>query len=220
MNKDIFPLFSSDIVRYKIDPNSYDKQGIIDTLTENYIQSPYRNKFDEISDLHHTYNDWDNGDFKEVDPSSIVPCYQKVIEDFFEGHHYSQPIKWRYEIENFTAMKGNQHMDTHSHVGIVNKHVVMFSCIHYIRYIPGQAETVFVNPISSPAFGFIYGDYSKKLVKTHENSTYFGKFSLKIQEDDFIIFPSYLEHFVKPGKNTEDLRMTSVVNIQVERECL
>ena len=219
MNKEIFPLFSSDVTRYKIDPNSYDKQGIIDTLTENYNKSPYRNKFDKTSDLHHTYKDWDNRDFKEVDPSSILPCYQKTIEDFFEGQHYSQPIKWNYEIENFTAMKGEQHMNRHSHVGISNNKDTMFSCIHYIRYVPGQAKTIFLNPLMNPTFGFVYGNYSKKIDNSyHENSNYFGKFSLKTQEDDFIIFPAYLEHYVKPGENTEDLRMTAVVNIQVERE--
>jgi hypothetical protein len=219
MNKEIFPLFASTITRYKIDPNSYDKQGIIDTLTENYNKAPYRNKFDKTSDLHHTYKDWNNKDFKEVDATSLIPCYQKVIEDFFEGQHYNKPIKWNYQIENFTTMKGEQHMEKHAHVGMNNKSDSMFSCIHYIRYVPGQAETVFINPISSPSFSFMYGDYGKKLDEAyHENSNYFVKLSLKTQEDDFIIFPAYLEHYVRPGENTEDLRMSVVINIQVERE--
>jgi hypothetical protein len=219
MNNEIFPLFSSDVVRYKIDPNSYDKQGIIDTLTQNYNQTPYRNKWDKFSDLHHTYDDWDNKEFKEVNSSSLIPCYQKVIEDFFEGQYYNKPIKWNYQIENLTAMKGEQHMDRHSHVGINDKQVLMFSCIHYIQYVPGQAKTIFLNPLMNPTFGFVYGNYEKKLDNTYyENSNYFGKFSLKIQEDDFIIFPAYLEHCVSPGENTEDLRMSAVVNIQVEKD--
>jgi hypothetical protein len=219
MNKEIFPLFASTVTRYKIDPNSYDKQSIIDTLTENYDKSPYRNKFDKSSNLHHTYKDWDNKDFKEVDPSSILPCYQKIIEDFFEGQHYNKPIKWNYQIENLTAMKGEQHMEKHAHVGINNKHNTMFSCIHYIRYVPGQARTIFVNPLMTTTFSFMYRDYRKKLDEAyHENSNYFGKFLIETQEDDFIIFPSYLEHYVAPGENTEDLRMTAVINIQVERD--
>jgi hypothetical protein len=219
MNKEIFPLFSSDVTRYKIDPNSYDKQGIIDTLTENYNKSPYRNKFDKSSNLHHTYKDWDNKDFKEVDPSSILPCYQKILEDFLEGQYYNKPIKWNYQIENLTAMKGKQHMEKHAHIGIVNKQDTMFSCIHYIRYVSSQAKTVFVNPLNTPTFGYVYSAYRKKLDETyHNNSNYFGEFSIETQEDDFIIFPAYLQHYVKPGENTEDLRMTAVVNIQVERE--
>jgi hypothetical protein len=219
MNKEIFPLFSSDVTRYKIDPNSYDKQGIIDTLTENYNKSPYRNKFDILSNLHHTYDDWNNEDFKEVDPTSLIPSYQKVIEDFFEGQHYNKPIKWHYEIENFTAMKGEQHMDKHTHIGFDDKKDNMFSCIHYIRYVPGQARTIFVNPLMTPTFGFMYRDYTKKLDRTWpENSNYIDTFSIETREDDFIIFPAYLEHYVKPGENTEDLRMTSVINVYVERE--
>jgi hypothetical protein len=219
MNKEIFPLFSSDVTRYKIDPNSYDKQGIIDTLTENYNKSPYRNKFDKSSNLHHTYNDRGNKDFKEVDPSSILPCYQKVLEDFLEGHHFNKDIRWRYDVENITAMKGEQHMEKHAHVGINNEHNSMFSCIHYIRYVPGQARTIFVNPLMTPTFSFMYRDYTKKLDRTWpENSNYIDTFSIETQEDDFIIFPAYLEHYVKPGENTEDLRMTSVINVYVERE--
>jgi len=219
MNKEIFPLFASTVTRYKIDPNSYDKQGIIDTLTKNYNKSPYRNKFDKSSDIHHTYNDWDNKDFKEVDSSSLHPCYQKVFEDFFEGQYYNKPIKWSYEIQNFTAMSGEQHMDKHTHIGTVDEKDSMFSCIHYIRYEPEQGKTIFANPLSNPYFGYIYKNYRQKLDRTWpENSNYLDSFSLKTQEDDFIIFPSYMEHYVIPGKNTEDLRMTAVVNIQVERD--
>jgi hypothetical protein len=219
MNKDIFPLFSSDVVRYKIDPKLYDKQGIIDILTENYNKAPYRNKWDKFSDLHHTYDDWDNKEFKEVNSSSLIPCYQKVIEDFFEGQYYNKPIKWNYQIENLTAMKGKQYMGKHAHVGMDNKQDCLFSCIHYIKYVPGQAKTIFVNPLMTSTFGFIYGDYKKKLDRTQpDNSNYFSKFSIETQEDDFIIFPAYLEHYVKPGENTEDLRMTAVINIQVERD--
>jgi hypothetical protein len=219
MNKEIFPLFASTVTRYKIDPNSYDKQGIIDTLTENYNKAPYRNKFDKTSDLHHTYKDWDNKDFKKVDPTSIVPCYQKVLEDFLKDHHFNKDIKWRYDIENFTAMKGEQHMQKHAHVGMNNKCDSMFSCIHYIQYVPGQARTIFVNPLMTPTFGFMYKNYTRKLdITWPENSTYMDTFAIETQEDDFIIFPAYLEHYVRPGENTEDLRATSVINIYIDRE--
>ena len=47
-------LFSNDIWKTKISPDTYDKQKLIENIEYNYYLDPHRNLWDKESDIHHT----------------------------------------------------------------------------------------------------------------------------------------------------------------------
>ena len=63
-------MFNVPYWRYKIDPKSYDKKGILSDIEMNYKIDNDRNKWDGKnylhSKLHHSNNDKSNHKFKEI----------------------------------------------------------------------------------------------------------------------------------------------------------
>ena len=59
--------FGMPIWRENIDSKSYNKKEIIDTVTKNYQKNRSRNNWlgvNRVSNLHHTYDDWDNKEYE------------------------------------------------------------------------------------------------------------------------------------------------------------
>ena len=76
-------LFKHNILKYTIDPLSYDKKNILKTITSNYNKQKDRNFFDNMyiasSNLHHSYNDIENKDLPLPDYTSLMPVYESVF---------------------------------------------------------------------------------------------------------------------------------------------
>ena len=100
----------------------------------------------------------------------------------------------------------------HNHIG------ADFSAVHYFKFNPEvHTGTTFINPRSNEVL--YYKNISKplinNLVKTNiEHSLYQEVFTPQVNEGDFIIFPSHLDHVIYKN-NSDDLRVTIAFNFSI-----
>ena len=84
-----------------------------------------------------------------------------------------------------------------------------FSCIHYLKYDPEVHQPVtFVDPLM--------------LIRSHslemDSNYYSERYSPEIREGSLLMFPSYLEHFVKKSDSTLDNpRISIAFNIIIKQ---
>jgi hypothetical protein len=154
-----------------------------------------------------------------IDYSSILPYYKKEYENFVSQynlrlnyhHYYIDEIWYNYYVKN-----SNQEIHQHTHVYPEENKVNIFSAVHFLKINNCHPKITFYNPnILS-----VYDQQSFK-VKSYYNKTdekhsfYYRFFEPDVQQDDFIIFPSFLEHAVFQQKNDEP-RITIALNIASE----
>jgi hypothetical protein len=209
-------IFGSVIYKTKIDPSSYDKDSMINVLMQNYNKNPERNKWDEKSKLHHMYDDWENEEFAPVDTSSLIYVYEKHIEKFMKTVSFKKPVKYNWALDNFTV--NTEYMKDHEHFDRTDTSQTLFSCTHYISFDKSAHQpTEFMNPLPLVYYARNVLDLQGFLNdKDPINSCYFNDYKLDTEEDDFVIFPSYLKHGVFPSKQqTSHPRIVGVLNINV-----
>ncbi len=205
-------LFPSPLYSVRIDPTSYNKKEIIDTVTKNYNIDKGRNAWDTHSNLHHSYNDWTNDRFNKIDTSSLLPIYNNIVSTFLEKQQYVKKIKYKWAVENVTAYNHTQFMREHDHL-LEN---VLWTCVHYLSVPKGSSPLTFHNPLSFHTYNQHPGvriqedfvDRTKDM-----NSTYYPTFDYYLTEDDLIIFPAYLRHSVNTNPPLDTLRIAVVINI-------
>jgi len=109
-------LFKHNILKYTVDPLSYDKNGILKTITSNYNKQKDRNFFDNMyvasSNLHHSYNDIENKDLPLPDYTSLMPIYESIFKNFYSTLKVrpGNQIKYHFQIVNYTCSNINQFM--------------------------------------------------------------------------------------------------------------
>ena len=107
--------------------------------------------------------------------------------------------------------KGQDGMQ-HNHIG------ADFSAVHYLKFNPEHHRgTTFINPRINEAkyYNELRGDVVSKMSNSNENhSLYFDTFTPQINEGDFIIFPSHMDHVVYKN-NSDDLRVTMAMNFKL-----
>lgn len=202
-------LFHNDVYKFRIDPKAYDKAGIIATCERNYAKSPYRNEWDEDSNIHHFYNDWNNTEFERVDTSSVLPLYKEVVDKFVNSQHYKDNVRYEFGLVNTTATKGDQNMRIHNH------ETSAFSCVHYISLKEEHRVTRFFNPMVFAQYRNTWKHVNPLMQNMIDNSSYFHHWDLRVEEDDMLIFPAYLNHEIPPTPPTDTLRITNVLNINI-----
>ena len=205
-------LFGFPVHKIRINPNSYDKDKIVNDIKENYEIDNNRNEWG-TSNLHHTYGDWDNEKFININYNKLKKVYHKIFEDFFHNDFKSlQPFNYQWNIVNYTAIKTGQHMQSHTHP------TYDFSCTHYINFNPEKHSSIrFVNLSSM-------GLYGKEIMKSKfdiadnrdiSNSYLHGGWHYPLIEDDMVIFPASLHHEVPKQEETDELRICIVTNIKL-----
>jgi hypothetical protein len=206
-------LFGLPYYQTKLDSTKYNKDEVINTIVENYGIDKVRNNWDcgahVPSNIHHSNNDYDNERFQEVDYSQLVPLYGEKIKEFLDSLNYKEEIKYRFEVVNYTCMSESSYMKEHAHI-------CEFSAVHYLKFNPEvHPSTCYINPAS-------YTDYiapvlpklSQCLDTTDINNTWVCKYvKVPVEEDTFVIMPGIMSHMVPPFENTDELRMTVVINI-------
>jgi len=216
-------LFSPSIWKTTIPPGLYNKQELFNIIQENYEISPLRNEWDSKNkdNWHHSYNDETNPKFKKLDLAQLNSQYDLIIKSFMDNLSVVCPIKYHYRIVNVTANKHVQKMRQHNHLGTVDDtdNWYSFSCVHYLSLKEGHTCTRLMNPSSFVQYYKTYSHVSDIFNLDDPNNTeYSESVVLDCKEDDFIIMPSYINHLVDPSdKNTEDLRVTIVINIWIEK---
>ena len=213
---EILNLFTTELARFKIDSTQYSKQSILETIFNNYKKAPTRNNWDSASNIHHYYNDWGNSNFEKPVLDNLAPLYFSYVQKYLNTVKFiKKDLMFRIVIENITVYNGQQDMAEHEHL---NGNVVL-SCIHYLKVPEKHAPITFTNPLIVTQYDVpIFKKYSDCLSDGDlKNTTYFKCINLDVEEDDFIIFPSYLKHKVVKSNAPEGLRVAVVSNIILEQ---
>jgi hypothetical protein len=206
-------LFGVPFYTGKIQPDEYDKQYLVDTITENYRRNPQRNRWDHglhhHSDIHQSFRDLDNEDFIRLDYSSLMPVYSKHIQKFFTELGIAGKVGASFIIANYTCMKSGQYLREHRH-GDAD-----FSGVHYMRFADGHSPTYYNNIGEHPFFlNVINETLVGALAGTGNDSWTKDYVTVPTEEDNIIIFPGFVEHYVPPFESDE-LRMIFAFNIKL-----
>ena len=194
-------IFNSTIWKSKIDyPN---KNELIKIIEENYKKNPNQTPKGWGCMLHSSFGKEKtiSGDFED----SLLDEIEEKLKQFLKIYVKKINIRGDYTISNiwYNAYGKNQFQEPHTH------EPALFSGCYYLKFNKDiHHQTTFYNP----NFNL---DYSKL-----ENNSYFC-FTPDCEEDDVIIFPSFLKHGTKgiSDLNTEDIRITVSFNITNYNVC-
>ena len=131
--------------------------------------------------------------------SYYIECIKKFFDDEF---------KILIDETWFNYYVNGEYQESHDHLSSnIFAAPSHFSCIHYLTFDKERHEPVrFTDPIEKIRYT------SLNLKSNHYNSVY----TPDINEGDFLMFPSYLDHYVKPSKPTPDNpRITISLNFAV-----
>jgi hypothetical protein len=208
-------LYGLPIYIEKINPKTYEKNKIISQIENNYKISNIRNNWSKDSfiktDIHHSLEDEENKNYNKINYYNLSGKYEKIISNFFKKLYLKNNLNYKYNIVNYTCSKHNSFMIPHIHGNCD------FSLVHYINFDEKQhIPTIFKNP-------FYFCNLlpnRKKLVdifdeKIEENSWIHKEWVFKTEEDDVVIFPAILEHYVR-NLDSKKLRITISINIEIE----
>jgi len=205
-------LFGFPVHKIRIDPDSYDKDKIVSDIKENYEIDNSRNEWG-TSNLHHTYGDWDNEKFININYNKLKEVYHKTFEDFFHNDlKSSKSFNYQWNIVNYTAIKTGQHMQSHIH------DEYDFSCTHYINFNPEKHSSIrFVNFSPMGLFAKCITKSTFDVVDNTDisNSYLQAGWKFPLEEDDMVIFPGSLHHEVPIQEETDELRICIVTNIKL-----
>ena len=222
-------LFSLPIYQIKIDPNLYDKEKILSDIEYNKSLQNSRNATHQKigrynSDIHHSYKDFDNEDFRIINYEKLTEVYQKVFTDFFDNKLTTvQKFEWKFYIVNYSAMTEGQWLPSHGHLGSDNSYsghmTTAFACIHYLNFKKEHSSTTFENPAKFAEFIQItQPELLGILDKSVPENSYLSETWEGIGgEDGMIIFPAALKHEVKLQGPTKESRITISTNIEIRR---
>ena len=207
--------FSCPIYKIRIDPNSYDKEKILNDIKYNKSLKNTRdsdNNFKGIN-IHHSYQDFENPNFRTINYKKLITAYQKIFNKFFDKEIYTtKPFKYVFEIVNYLAATEGQNLTFHNHAPTDD-----FAAVHYLNFKDYHAPTLFHNPATfAPFLKYMRPVLADVLDTTHEDNQYICEyFGRKVEEDDMIIFPSALNHEIKPQGPTKEPRITIATNLKV-----
>ena len=204
--------FGMPIWHENINPRSYNKQEIIDTITRNYQKDRGRNEWwPGTSDVHHMYADFENKNFETPDwDHSLRNLYMGVLQRFFNTIS-AEPFQFNFDVANYTCYGKSQYIQEHIHPHCD------FVAIHYVRFDPMvHTSTRFTNPATFATY--LEEIRSKTRIKYTSNDSFnswmFDRYEPDVVEDDILIHPALLEHDVLPQQCEDDnLRIAVVLNI-------
>lgn len=221
MSNGIEYLFGVPIYRGKINPNVYDKKKLLTDIELNYQKDPRRNNWQcnrndkEETTIHHLVDDYNNDNFLNVENHSklLTPFWNLEVFEFFNLFDFKNPVNWRTSLCSYTASKDDLiYFSPHHHL----PHP--FTAVHYIsldsenhaitKYQNGQAFSDYVT--LSPGL-----DWMRKNLDDSDpkNSWLWSNFSFNLEEDDFVIVPNFINHYIPLKINTGKLRVTFAVEI-------
>ena len=211
-------LFSCPIYKIRIDPNSYDKEKIINDIKYNKSLKNTRNAPHQTigipSDIHHSFQDFDNEDFRPINYEKLADVYLETYKNFLSKELYTEKVTFgfTFEIVNYSAISEGQTLPPHSHVS------ESFATIHYLNFKDDHNLTIFKNPaIFAPYLIHLQPELDDILDDlVSDNSYLYEYFSLPVKEDDIIIFPAALSHEIAPQGPTKEPRITISSNIRIE----
>jgi hypothetical protein len=142
-----------------------------------------------------------NGD-NEIE-NKIKSQYIKTLDGFFDKN-------WQIDLSEiwFNYYENGEWQEAHRHISSGLGQATHFACVHFLSFDPENHMPLrLLDPLSlHRALGFEFDS-----VKVSE------KIDLITREGDLVMFPSWLEHEVLPGKSTPgNPRITVAFNVTVE----
>ena len=216
-------LFSCPIYKIRIDPNSYDKEKILNDILYNKNLKTTRNETHQSlsrpshtpHDIHHSHRDFNNENFRSINYEKLIPIYSEIFDDFFNKEIKTiKDFQFKFKIVNYVAMTEGQHLPSHFHTPCD------FSTIHYLNFKDGHELTSFENPADfAPYVRYLQPELVNILARDDlDNSYAFTNYEIPAEEDDFIIFPSIVSHHIFPQEPTKESRITVSTNIKIADE--
>jgi hypothetical protein len=128
--------------------------------------------------------------------------YQKILEELYTeciNTVFDRPFTISIDEIWYNVYMNGEWQEEHDHIGGINgSH---FSCIHFLSFDKKNHEpVVFRDPYRQ------IRNLSLELDRNNYNSAWIPD----IREGDFLMFPSYLVHEVKPGKPTPNYPRISI----------
>ena len=192
---------------FQMEEHSIIKDAYMDDIIDNYNKLPY-NSHDW--NVHTNYKLKD--DLKKLDWWTSVQHYKKYVNQFIEHYFRGLQLDWRIDDEPwYTAYGKKQKADQHDHM------TCDFSAVHFLKFNPEVHEPIrFVHPQQTKTK---YLSRFKPLIVdnlgTCDRQSYYKEHYVPvINEGDFIIFPSELQHLVW-GNNSDELRVTIAFNFSL-----
>ena len=213
-------LFYCPIYKIRIDPNSYDKEKIINDILYNKSLKNTRNEphqnFGSGCDIHHSYNDHDNENFRIINYKKLSDVYLEIFNEFFDKEIYAakETFYWDFNIVNYSAITEGQWFPIHNHIDTDDD----FASIHYLNFKNNHMPTCFHNPATfAPFIKMIRPVLMNTLDNSATDNSYLWEhFKFSAEEDDFIIFSAALNHEVKVQGPTKEPRITISSNIKIK----
>lgn len=207
-------LWGLPILVTKIKPEHYNKNEIINVIEKNYKKNSVRQNWSKSffkTDIHHSLCDDENKNFEKPNYKHLQKLYYDVIENYLKKLGFKENVLFNYEIVNYTASRHKSIMEPHLHINCE------FSMIHYVQFEKEHnSPTVFMNPYAFIDFWSNKEKLLKKIDPKNTNYSWvFDEWKYVIEEDDCIIFPAILKHFVR-NEDTNKTRITIASNIQIE----
>ena len=206
-------LFSCPVYKIRIDPNLYDKEKIINDIKYNKSLKNTRNdtqyNFGNC-DIHHSFDDYDNKNFRSIDYDKLKIVYTEIFNNFFSKELYTvKELKYDFKIVNYSAMTEGQYFPAHNHMDCD------FSTIHYLNFKKDHMLTQFHNPANFASYlQYLRPELNDKLdSKVLDNSYLWKRFQVPVEEDDMLIFPAVLDHEVPAQGPTKESRIMVSSNI-------
>jgi len=203
-------LFSIPVWYDLVDPNSYNKEQLLNVIEKNYKNNPKRDKWHGISNMHHSNSDEDNEDYEQLNYNILKVVYQNKINQFVKevlGDINDQTCNLN--IVNYTAMGSGGHMTRHDHLS----RDCEFVGVHYLKFHQDEHYPIrFWNPHT------LYPQLSNihpLLKNINVCQRYFAPI---VQEDMILIYPSFLEHDIPQQKETDSLRVSIAFNFKFYKD--
>lgn len=206
-------LFGSPIYSFSIDPTTYDKEKIMNTILKDYNQKGNESSWDPDSSIHITYDlhKHDN-ELSRTILETMTPVYTKVILEFFSKNlSMKKNFAWKLLIENCTVATNSSYMKTHRHIPDA-----IFSCVHYLSFDPKQHSGIrFSNPNDWNAYAqYLFPEYYDSVNNQSEDHSYlYSYWNYTPIENEMILFSGLLPHEIPKQSNVSTPRISLVMNI-------
>jgi len=190
-----------------MEEHSIIKDAYLDTIIDNYNKLPY-NSHDW--NVHTNYKLKD--ELTELDWWTSVQHYKKYVNQFIKHYFRGLQLDWRIDDNPwYTAYGKGQKADQHDHM------TCDFSAVHFLKFNPEVHEPIrFVHPqqTTTKYLSRFKPTIVDNLGTCDRQSYYKEHYVPVINEGDFIIFPSELQHLVW-GNNSDELRVTIAFNFSL-----
>lgn len=160
----------------------------------------------------HTNYYYKDGLPNEIDWWVSVQHYKKYVNQFIDHYFRGLRLDWRIQEDPWYTIYGaGQQANQHEHM------TSDFSAVHFLKFNPEVHNPIkFIHPeVTKTKYIKAFKPQLHNNLGTCDRQSYYKEdYVPVINEGDFIIFPSELQHLVHPS-NSDELRVTIAFNFNI-----